>query len=331
MHWLRLELTQLLMQNTGIQNPGFSATKETIHQMIRQRWTREEFKSMSTSTTVMHLLSALRETQFEQYRAQYLDPKIDIAFAGVINTSHDIPEREKCEKLLRHHHRQVLVDRITYHLLRQARHSHEATVQLMKPSASTSRPPSVSYVIRTAKDIGSAILWMVGEPEDIRHGYDEFSDRTFTYFKAFLTADYADGRSTINFRCIDHYVNYFKAMMAAGVITIYKSPIGDEEATRIGNQLIEEDERAKGAKGRGKGAKGKGAKGKGGDGKAAMPSTSQETERYEEYECVVCMDCRPSVRIMPCKHQVVCSGCFTELMKTTRMCPICRSDIDYSN
>ena len=165
------------------------------------------------SSMYMHLLRFIRESYFDQYRAHYLGyPNEYVAFEEMNLRP---PDCEKEKKLFRHHHRQILVDRITYHMLRDARHSHEDTVELMKASASSSRPPSAADVIRHARDLASAILRTIGEPDDIQHGYHEFSDRTIAYFKAFLAA-----HGDITFRSLDHYVNYFKAMMAAGIITI---------------------------------------------------------------------------------------------------------------
>ena len=270
--------------------------------------------AMASDGHFMKLLSAARQVYFEQYRKHYLG---DMDFEEFIFRP---PSCEAHKQLTRHHHRQVLADRVTYHMLRVASLSHEDTVEMMKAGSALSRPQKVKDVIRNARELATAILRTVGEPEP---DCQDFSERTMTYFRAFLASG-----SGISFRDLDHYVNYFKAMMAAGIVQVRRTRnrnsayiiVGDDaEAARIGNQLIDEEERTKGRA------------------EDAGPSTSQETERPsasssigEEYECVVCMDGRPSVRTLPCKHMVVCGACFTELMKVNRTCPICRSAISSS-
>ena len=44
----------------------------------------------------------------------------------------------------------------------------------------------------------------------------------------------------------------------------------------------------------------------------------------DDSKCVVCIDAKKCVAIMPCKHMCVCEECI-ELLKT---CPICRIDIE---
>lgn len=54
---------------------------------------------------------------------------------------------------------------------------------------------------------------------------------------------------------------------------------------------------------------------------AAFKAHREEQQRRAA--CVVCLDARKSVVLMPCRHLCVCAGCAEPL----RNCPVCRSDI----
>eukprot|EP00698_Gefionella_okellyi_P006314 TRINITY_DN15692_c0_g1_i1.p1 TRINITY_DN15692_c0_g1~~TRINITY_DN15692_c0_g1_i1.p1 ORF type:complete len:201 (+),score=35.48 TRINITY_DN15692_c0_g1_i1:157-759(+) len=51
-----------------------------------------------------------------------------------------------------------------------------------------------------------------------------------------------------------------------------------------------------------------------------------EEERHNRTVCVVCMDMRRTVVLLPCKHQVLCRGCADVLQKNE--CPMCRQTIE---
>lgn len=50
---------------------------------------------------------------------------------------------------------------------------------------------------------------------------------------------------------------------------------------------------------------------------------------YESTDCVICLDCPPSIVFAPCGHNACCSECSDQLKATTKKCPMCRSNIEH--
>lgn len=48
---------------------------------------------------------------------------------------------------------------------------------------------------------------------------------------------------------------------------------------------------------------------------------------YESVECVVCLECSPTIIFAPCGHFCACDECARSLFNTTKKCPMCRSII----
>jgi hypothetical protein len=49
---------------------------------------------------------------------------------------------------------------------------------------------------------------------------------------------------------------------------------------------------------------------------------------YKENECVICIDNKPNVIILPCYHQCVCENCYNSFKQCT-LCPICQHTISH--
>lgn len=47
-------------------------------------------------------------------------------------------------------------------------------------------------------------------------------------------------------------------------------------------------------------------------------------------ECVVCQDRSRSVVLMPCRHLCLCTQCCSAILASTRLCPVCRQEINAS-
>jgi hypothetical protein len=45
------------------------------------------------------------------------------------------------------------------------------------------------------------------------------------------------------------------------------------------------------------------------------------------YQCVVCMDAKKSVCLLPCKHTCMCPACAARVMATSALCPVCREPV----
>jgi len=47
-------------------------------------------------------------------------------------------------------------------------------------------------------------------------------------------------------------------------------------------------------------------------------------------QCVVCMDAKKSVCLLPCKHTCMCPACASRIMATSTLCPVCRQRVESS-
>ena len=55
----------------------------------------------------------------------------------------------------------------------------------------------------------------------------------------------------------------------------------------------------------------------------------QTTDRSATADlCVVCMDCKKDVLLLPCKHVCMCRRCTEQQLRVNRRCPICRGDVE---
>lgn len=55
-------------------------------------------------------------------------------------------------------------------------------------------------------------------------------------------------------------------------------------------------------------------------------SNMQDSKADTKLTCVVCLENEPII-VFNCGHKKTCAGCTTELLKTTRKCPVCRTEI----
>ncbi|CAK94177.1 unnamed protein product (macronuclear) [Paramecium tetraurelia] len=46
--------------------------------------------------------------------------------------------------------------------------------------------------------------------------------------------------------------------------------------------------------------------------------------------CLICFENEPDIVLYPCNHGGICTGCSENLMKTTKQCFLCRTDIKYT-
>ena len=44
-------------------------------------------------------------------------------------------------------------------------------------------------------------------------------------------------------------------------------------------------------------------------------------------QCVVCMDAKKSVCLLPCKHMCMCTACTSKIMAASALCPVCREPV----
>ena len=44
-------------------------------------------------------------------------------------------------------------------------------------------------------------------------------------------------------------------------------------------------------------------------------------------QCVVCMDAKKSVCLLPCKHMCMCQPCASKVMAASAQCPVCREPV----
>ncbi len=61
----------------------------------------------------------------------------------------------------------------------------------------------------------------------------------------------------------------------------------------------------------------------------ALAAAAVEVEG-EEDACAICMANSANAKLAPCKHMGVCAACALELMRTTRRCPLCLADVQFS-
>ena len=283
---------------------------------------------------LMRLLSGIRKSYLhEDYKQHYNGNfRFDEQFMKLPFTD------EADKQLVRHHHRQVCKDRITYHRLRSSGRSHSDTVAFMEAKAS-SRPPDVRAMMDGARQLAAAILETVSEPEpdSLLFGYQAFSEQAITYYRAFLAAskhrEFQDER---------HRLNFFNAARASGMIRVFKLRPTNErlvggdgvEAMRIGNLLVEEEEAEKTAKDRRTAAAAASsasshaaASSSAASSASVSSSASAAAEEDRDFECVACMEHRPYITTMPCMHRVLCDACFKEVIDRSMQCPMCRGDI----
>lgn len=60
------------------------------------------------------------------------------------------------------------------------------------------------------------------------------------------------------------------------------------------------------------------------DGETSKVTINKIFEDEIQEECLVCMDNKHDVVIVPCGHFCVCKSCAENILKTTKKCPICR-------
>lgn len=48
---------------------------------------------------------------------------------------------------------------------------------------------------------------------------------------------------------------------------------------------------------------------------------------YERHECIICLNKRPLVTLLPCKHSTICLECYNQLLRNEYRCPLCRATI----
>jgi hypothetical protein len=60
---------------------------------------------------------------------------------------------------------------------------------------------------------------------------------------------------------------------------------------------------------------------------ASKPLPPATLAKEGEATCVVCMQNKPNVAIMPCSHLHCCSDCIPTVQSTSNKCPTCRQNI----
>ena len=66
----------------------------------------------------------------------------------------------------------------------------------------------------------------------------------------------------------------------------------------------------------------------------AEVTASEQEARLQQLEdleaglqCVVCMDAKKSVCLLPCKHTCMCPTCASRVLATSALCPVCREPV----
>lgn len=54
---------------------------------------------------------------------------------------------------------------------------------------------------------------------------------------------------------------------------------------------------------------------------------AEQDEEKHESECVVCFDAKQSAVCVPCGHHALCMECASEILASSRMCPVCRVSV----
>ena len=52
-----------------------------------------------------------------------------------------------------------------------------------------------------------------------------------------------------------------------------------------------------------------------------------EESKFEEVDCVICLDKQPTKIIDPCRHKCLCDDCSTKVEQAKLECPLCRQPI----
>ena len=64
---------------------------------------------------------------------------------------------------------------------------------------------------------------------------------------------------------------------------------------------------------------------------AQLQQLKAKVTQYERLEvglqCVVCMDAKKSVCLLPCKHLCMCTPCTSKIMAGSAQCPVCREPV----
>ena len=58
------------------------------------------------------------------------------------------------------------------------------------------------------------------------------------------------------------------------------------------------------------------------------PSPSGNLRRPKRVECVVCLDARAEVMLLPCKHTILCQACAELVREGGKTCPMCRTAVE---
>ena len=53
-------------------------------------------------------------------------------------------------------------------------------------------------------------------------------------------------------------------------------------------------------------------------------------QQEASYQCVVCMDAKKTVCLLPCKHMCMCQACTSKIMSGSALCPVCREAVEDS-
>ena len=62
--------------------------------------------------------------------------------------------------------------------------------------------------------------------------------------------------------------------------------------------------------------------------KVFSPGAGSKPRRLKRVECVVCLDARAEVMLLPCKHTILCQACAGLVREGGKPCPMCRAEVD---
>ena len=61
---------------------------------------------------------------------------------------------------------------------------------------------------------------------------------------------------------------------------------------------------------------------------AAAAAAGSKPRRAKRIECVVCLDARAAVMLLPCKHTILCQACAELVREGGKTCPMCRTPVE---
>ena len=65
-----------------------------------------------------------------------------------------------------------------------------------------------------------------------------------------------------------------------------------------------------------------------GGARSRIPRPNGKLRRPKHMECVVCLDARAEVMLLPCKHTILCQACTGLVRGRGRSCPMCRTEVE---